>query len=446
MVSRSCWVFPLPGQPPIALDRVAAGAAELTIGRDAACDVRLEGPTSRAGTPRCGGRARHAAGAARSRQPQRRPGQRAGRRAGVLERGDVVRVGGWVGVVTAHPGALAEIAPGLFGGAALAAAVDPLRRAAPSDLPIVLEGETGTGKEVVTRAIHGWSGRPGPFVAVNCAALPEALAEGELFGYRRGAFTGADKASAGFFRSAEGGTLLLDEVSDLPLTLQAKLLRVLEQREVQPLGETRPVAIDVRIVVAGQQSLMDAVARGAFPRRSAGAAGRADGEAAAAARPARGRRAAVLAASAQTAARGGCRPSRAIWSSGSACTTGLSTCASWSSWCGGCWCCARARRRCAPRICPSGSAAGRPRARRTSRRERAAAARRPPRRRRARRAAAGGAPRPSGAGGRAARRGRQRRARRRHAGHHPPARLPADGGQRGRSRGAPPAGRRSGAS
>ena len=88
-------------------------------------------------------------------------------------------------------------------------------------------------------------------MAVNCAALPEGLAEGELFGYRRGAFTGADRASAGFFRSAEGGTLLLDEVSDLPLALQAKLLRVLEQREVQPLGEIRPVAIDVRVVVAG---------------------------------------------------------------------------------------------------------------------------------------------------------------------------------------------------
>jgi tRNA A-37 threonylcarbamoyl transferase component Bud32 len=101
-------------------------------------------------------------------------------------------------------------------------------------------------------------------VAVNCAALPEGLAEGELFGYRRGAFTGADRASPGFFRSAEGGTLLLDEVSDLPLPLQAKLLRVLQEGEVQPLGETRPVPVDVRIVVASQQSLMDAVRDGRF--------------------------------------------------------------------------------------------------------------------------------------------------------------------------------------
>ena len=117
--------------------------------------------------------------------------------------GDVVRLGGWVGVVAGGAGAFVEIAPGLWGGAALEAALAPLRQAAASDLPIVLEGETGTGKEVVTRALHGWSGRPGPLVAVNCAALPEGLAEGELFGYRRGAFTGADRASAGFFRGAD---------------------------------------------------------------------------------------------------------------------------------------------------------------------------------------------------------------------------------------------------
>ena len=178
--------------------------------------------------------------------------------------GDVVRLGGWIGVVTATPGELEEIAPGLWGGAGLQEALATLRQAAASDLPIVLEGETGTGKEVVAGALHRWSGRAGPLVAVNCAALPESLAEGELFGYRRGAFTGADRASPGFFRSAEGGTLLLDEVSDLPLALQAKLLRVLEQREVQPLGETRPVPIDVRIVVAGQQPLMEVVRAGRF--------------------------------------------------------------------------------------------------------------------------------------------------------------------------------------
>jgi two-component system, response regulator FlrC len=167
-------------------------------------------------------------------------------------------------VVTAAPGEVEEIAPGLWGGAAMRAALAPLHGVASSDLPIVLEGETGTGKEVVAGALHRWSGRGGPLVAVNCAALPEALAEGELFGYRRGAFTGADRASPGFFRAADGGTLLLDEISDLPLGLQAKLLRVLEEREVQPLGEARPVPIDVRVVVAGQQSLMDSARAGRF--------------------------------------------------------------------------------------------------------------------------------------------------------------------------------------
>jgi transcriptional regulator with PAS, ATPase and Fis domain len=181
-----------------------------------------------------------------------------------LADGDVVRLGGWVGVVSNSPGDFSELGPGLFGGAILASALAPLRQAAPSDLPIVLQGETGTGKEVVARALHGWSGRSGPLVTVNCAALPETLAEGELFGYRRGAFTGADRASPGLFRTAQGGTLLLDEVADLPLPLQAKLLRVLEQREVLPLGESQPVPIDVRMVAACQQPLMDGVRAGRF--------------------------------------------------------------------------------------------------------------------------------------------------------------------------------------
>ncbi|HYQ02886.1 MAG TPA: sigma 54-interacting transcriptional regulator [Polyangiaceae bacterium] len=182
-----------------------------------------------------------------------------------LRENDVLRVGGCVFAVSESGAqAFSEVAPGLLGGAALARALAPLARAAHSDLPIVLEGETGTGKEVVARAIHTLSGRSGKLVAINCAALPEGLAEAELFGYRRGAFTGAERASPGFFRSAEGGTLLLDEVSDLPLALQAKLLRALEQRAVQPLGEAVPVPIDVRVVVAGQSSLFEAVKRQEF--------------------------------------------------------------------------------------------------------------------------------------------------------------------------------------
>jgi transcriptional regulator of acetoin/glycerol metabolism len=257
------WLFPRADIPAVPLQ--PHGKGERLIGRDPACGIRLEGnDISR----------RHAA--------LRRPSAESapvivdlGSRNGIrvngcavpsaeLKSGDVVRVGGWVGVVAAAPSAFGEIAPGLLGGAVLQAAVAPLRQVAPSSLTIVLEGETGTGKEIVTRSVHAWSGRTGPLVAVNCAALPEGLAEGELFGYRRGAFTGADRASPGFFRSAQGGTLLLDEVSDLPLPLQAKLLRVLQEGEVQPLGETRPVPVDVRILVASQQPLMDAVREGRF--------------------------------------------------------------------------------------------------------------------------------------------------------------------------------------
>jgi transcriptional regulator of acetoin/glycerol metabolism len=259
------WVFPQVGLAPLSLRWQGEGGEDLLIGRDAACAARLEGnDVSR----------RHAALSRASpdsevvlRDLDSRNGIHVNGhqvRSAALARDDVIRVGGWIGVVTAAPGAFGEVAPGLWGGAALATAVEPLRRSAASDLPIVLEGETGTGKEVVARAVHAWSGRSGPFIAVNCGALPEALAEGELFGYRKGAFTGADRASPGLFRSAAGGTLLLDEISDLALALQPKLLRVLEQREVHPLGEARPVPVDVRIIVAGQQPLMDAAREGRF--------------------------------------------------------------------------------------------------------------------------------------------------------------------------------------
>jgi transcriptional regulator of acetoin/glycerol metabolism len=256
------WVFPLASTAPVELGSL--GARELVIGRDETSDVRLRGD----GVSR-----RHALvrnerdGGAVIEDQGSRNGVRVNGRlvpSARLAPGDVIRLGGWVGVVTARPGEFAEVMPGVFGGRTLKEALAPLARAAASDLPIVLEGETGTGKEVVARALHATSGRKGPLIAVNCAALPEGLAEAELFGYRRGAFTGADRASPGFFRSADAGTLLLDEVSDLPLPVQAKLLRVLEEREVQPLGEVRPVPIDVRLVVAGQQSLVRSVQDGRF--------------------------------------------------------------------------------------------------------------------------------------------------------------------------------------
>jgi transcriptional regulator of acetoin/glycerol metabolism len=185
-----------------------------------------------------------------------------------LGAGDVVRLGEWVGVVVDFardaPFAFGSIAPGLFGGPKLRMALEPVLRAAKSDLSVVIEGETGTGKEVVARAIHAESGRQGAFLAVNCAALPEGIAEAELFGYRRGAFTGAERASSGHFRAAEGGTLLLDEIADVPLALQAKILRVLEQREVLPLGESQAVPVDIRIIAAAQGSLESAVAGKTF--------------------------------------------------------------------------------------------------------------------------------------------------------------------------------------
>jgi DNA-binding NtrC family response regulator len=185
-----------------------------------------------------------------------------------IEPGAIVRIGNWVGAFELGPSravtGLSELAPGLWGGSLLASVMDPARRAAGTDLPIVLVGETGTGKEVAARAIHGWSGRPGPFSAINCAALPEQLVEAELFGYRRGAFTGADRNHLGYFRGAQHGTLLLDEVNELGLATQAKLLRVLQERELVPLGESLPVRIDVRIVVAAQSPLAMAVAAGRF--------------------------------------------------------------------------------------------------------------------------------------------------------------------------------------
>jgi len=155
--------------------------------------------------------------------------------------------------------AFEEVAPGYWAGQALRAALEPARRVATTDLPIIIEAETGAGKEGAAQAIAAWSGRTGPLVAINCAALPEALAEGELFGYRRGAFSGAEHAHPGFLRAAHGGTLLLDEIADLSLAVQAKLLRAIEQREIVPLGESAPVAIDVRVLAAAQSPLRQAV-------------------------------------------------------------------------------------------------------------------------------------------------------------------------------------------
>jgi len=140
-----------------------------------------------------------------------------------------------------------------------------VERAAQREVSVLVRGATGTGKELIARAIHELSPRKaGPFRAINCAALPPNLLESELFGHVRGAFTGALKDSPGIFRAASGGTLFLDEVAEMPLELQAKLLRVLETRSVIPVGGTDPIDVDVRIVAATHQSLRHAVELGRF--------------------------------------------------------------------------------------------------------------------------------------------------------------------------------------
>src|SRR5215470_1369189 len=139
------------------------------------------------------------------------------------------------------------------------------RRVAASDCTVLIVGESGTGKEVLARFIHRCSPRSRqPFVAVNCAAIPENMLEAMLFGYERGAFTGAHAAHAGKFEQAQGGTLLLDEITEMPLGLQAKLLRVLQEREVERLGGRTPVALDVRVLATTNRNLRGEVSAGRF--------------------------------------------------------------------------------------------------------------------------------------------------------------------------------------
>ena len=141
-----------------------------------------------------------------------------------------------------------------------------LARIARTPVAVVLLGETGTGKEVVARALHTLSGRPGPFVPVNCGALPETLLEAELFGHKRGAFSGAISDRPGLIRSADRGTLFLDEVGELPAASQVAFLRVLQEHEVVPVGDERPIKVDTRLCAATHRDLDDLVERHLFRR------------------------------------------------------------------------------------------------------------------------------------------------------------------------------------
>jgi len=144
-------------------------------------------------------------------------------------------------------------------------ALETARRGAPTDLTVLIEGESGTGKELLAQAIHRGSARKGgPLVAVNCAAIPEGLLESELFGHERGAFTGAIRTRVGRFELARGGTLFLDEIGDMPLGMQAKILRAIEERRIERVGGNRPIDVDVRIIAATNQTLGQLVEGGRF--------------------------------------------------------------------------------------------------------------------------------------------------------------------------------------
>src|SRR5436305_5209464 len=182
-----------------------------------------------------------------------------------LEAGDVLRLGDTLLVyaLSVPGGAIAE--PELVGGSAAMIAVRrSVDAVAARKHMVVITGETGTGKEVVARLVHQRSGRTGPFIAVNCGTFTEGLLASDLFGHVRGAFTGAVADQQGLFRAARGGTLVLDEIAEIPLTLQANLLRVLEMSEVRPVGGGRDVATDVRVVATSNRELVELVQAGRF--------------------------------------------------------------------------------------------------------------------------------------------------------------------------------------
>jgi two-component system response regulator AtoC len=153
----------------------------------------------------------------------------------------------------------------VFRSAAMTALAELISRVAAVSSPVLITGETGTGKELVARALHQQSPRQhAPFIAINCSAIAASLIESELFGHTKGAYTGADREHPGLFAAADGGTLFLDEIGELPLELQPKLLRVLQEKEVRPIGDTKPIKVDVRVLAATGRDLGEEIAHGRF--------------------------------------------------------------------------------------------------------------------------------------------------------------------------------------
>jgi transcriptional regulator with GAF, ATPase, and Fis domain len=189
----------------------------------------------------------------------------------VLRSGDVLRLGDVVGVFEQGDGVLVDESPtsheAVVGVSAGAIELrNAIARAAGDASPVLIIGESGTGKESVARELHRQSGRTGALVVANCATLTASLADSQLFGHERGAFTGAVRSQPGLFRSADGGSLFLDEIGELPLEVQPKLLRAVERGEVVPLGETRTLRVDARIIAATHRELSAAVESGGFRR------------------------------------------------------------------------------------------------------------------------------------------------------------------------------------
>lgn len=198
-------------------------------------------------------------------------GVKLGRTPVVVADGSVVRIGDVLAVFEWVTGGLSDSdvvrRDAIFGDSARAIALRAdIERIGPDPASVLVIGDTGTGKELSASELHRLSGRPGPLVTFNCAELSATVVESQLFGHEKGAFTGATTAHPGLFRSAHGGTLFLDEVGEIPLGLQAKLLRVLQTGEVLPLGGTKRTRVDVRIVAATNRNLNDEVVRGSFRR------------------------------------------------------------------------------------------------------------------------------------------------------------------------------------